>query len=425
MRRERGIHKTLRALLASERGWSLTTVMGVAVILFLMLTMIFVLLEYSTSMTSRTVEQTKRLHLADAGINVYLYQLKSNPSFYVTNPTVPETPFGGGTYDVQAYAPNVTQPLTLIATGKLTGASGRSRLKATVRFPTFADFMFLSDSAINIGAGADIYGKVRANGTIRNDGRCHDLVQTAQTVSGAGTYDDGYQEHVPTVDFNSVTGDLSQIRSSAQASGVYLPPLPSSNAGYYVRLNGSSLTYQPVLTMNVSTGVWTLGAATSRAFPANGAVYVDNTAGDFVWVDGAYAGRLTIGTNTSIKIRNNLTRGGGTSSALGLIAQSHIQVPTFYSGFPNDLTIEAAMVAQTGRIEAEMVVGTIRNSVTITGSMAYAQQSGFTMMSGSTVVAGFRNRTYQYDPNLDLYPPPLYPVVRDGSLKIGSWTEYP
>jgi len=37
---------------------------------------------------------------------------------------------------------------------------------------------------------------------------------------------------------------------------------------------------------------------------------------------------------------------------------------------------------------------------------------------------GFSQRTYTYDQRLDIYAPPRYPVVHDGSLKVATWVEH-
>lgn len=56
--------------------------------------------------------------------------------------------------------------------------------------------------------------------------------------------------------------------------------------------------------------------------------------------------------------------------------------------------------------------------------MAYRTYSGFAVYSGNTVISGFREREYTYDPRLDFDPPPMYPQIKDGSLKVNTWIEY-
>jgi hypothetical protein len=38
-------------------------------------------------------------------------------------------------------------------------------------------------------------------------------------------------------------------------------------------------------------------------------------------------------------------------------------------------------------------------------------------------IAGFKQAVYAYDQRLNVYPPPMYPVVQDGSLKVDTWIE--
>jgi hypothetical protein len=82
------------------------------------------------------------------------------------------------------------------------------------------------------------------------------------------------------------------------------------------------------------------------------------------------------------------------------------------------------MVAITGQCGAYFDSGgPLRNSATFIGSRAYKVTSGLVQLSGSTEVAGFSNRLYDYDERLDTYAPPKFPVIHDGTLKVTSWAE--
>ena len=89
------------------------------------------------------------------------------------------------------------------------------------------------------------------------------------------------------------------------------------------------------------------------------------------------------------------------------------------------MILNAAMLSQSGRIYADTKLGVFRDSITITGSETYFDSNGgFVTVDGNgNQVAGFKARTYNYDQRLDDYPPPKYPVIHDGSLKVNTWIE--
>jgi hypothetical protein len=90
------------------------------------------------------------------------------------------------------------------------------------------------------------------------------------------------------------------------------------------------------------------------------------------------------------------------------------------------MSINAALLAQSGRIYADIKQGLIRERINVTGSLSYFNSGGvFGTVDKFTgqPVSGFRQNDYTYDQRLNLYPPPMYPMIRDGSLKIDTWVE--
>lgn len=416
-----------RPAVFDEQGWAMVTVVGIMVVIFLMLTATLTILDYETRQTSLNVNHAERVQIADGGLNAYLYEVRQNANYVTTNPHMGPVAFGQGTYEVQATPASGTVPITIVSTAKLSGSPVATRVSATVRFPTFSDYMFLCNGSIDIGADATIYGKIRANGDINNDGTCQDTVMASGRITGSGRFNGNpaQQAGQPTVNFGQVTGDLASIKSKAQANGTFLPA--NSNAGYYVHLEGASIRVTRVLSQNQTTGLLSL-ATTSAVYtiPGNGAIYFD----DDIWVDGSYSQSLTIGVGSpsgstgTVYIKDNLTNSGTASTTMGIIAKVSVEVQYWVSTFPNDATIQAALLAQTGHIEADWHnTGILRHSLTLRGSNAYAVQSGFVMVSGGRDIEGFDNRYYIYDNNLDMFPPPGYPVLAGGNMGVSSWRE--
>jgi hypothetical protein len=149
---------------------------------------------------------------------------------------------------------------------------------------------------------------------------------------------------------------------------------------------------------------------------------------DKVWVRGTYSTKLTIVSGSdSIWINGNIEPSDlGSVHICGLIAQDSVIVPSWYPltpQFPQDVEVVAALLAQKGKVEADMQTGAFRNSIRILGSMAYSEQGGFVSVNtwSGAQVAGFRERTYEYDERLEVEPPPYYPRLRDGTLKVSTW----
>lgn len=66
--------------------------------------------------------------------------------------------------------------------------------------------------------------------------------------------------------------------------------------------------------------------------------------------------------------------------------------------------------------------GRLRSKAWFIGSRTYAQFSGLVSGSGSGAI-GFASRIYDYDQRLDIFAPPGFPVIHNGTLKVTSWQE--
>jgi hypothetical protein len=97
-------------------------------------------------------------------------------------------------------------------------------------------------------------------------------------------------------------------------------------------------------------------------------------------------------------------------------------VPTAWSTayLPTDMTVDAAMLAQSGACTADLSNGTLKSSLTINGAIASEGQPNY--VSGNS--HGFSARYYIYDRNLQLYAPPMFPNTGStGALHVNSWVE--
>jgi len=127
----------------------------------------------------------------------------------------------------------------------------------------------------------------------------------------------------------------------------------------------------------------------------------------------------------NIWIRNSITylsKDG--HSSLGLMAQNNMY---FAYNIPTDFEIDAALIAQKGRIirhnynygGCSSLANARRNSLTIYGSLISNQKSYWNF--GTPPTSGFTTRTTTYDPNLYYGPPPYFPT--QGEYEFISWEE--
>jgi hypothetical protein len=352
--------------------------------------------------------------LADAGLNAYLYQLRRDPSYSVTlGPTGQD----GGQWVVTASAATATQPITLHAQGQAAGQGGSSTIVAVVRFPTFADYSFLYDaSPAQIAANTVINGNVRTNGSIVNYGTITGSAFAAGGISNYGTVQGGSYPNTSTIDFSSVTADMNSMLAAASAAGSYYPALPSPYVGYQVTFNGTTYTVQKVKAPD-SNGSFASGppvtVVTNAAVPACGQLYF----ADDIYVSGTYSTAVTVCSSSNAYIIGNLVPTNAQSPATcGLIAQNSIFIPTWFTSVPQNMTVTAALLAQTGAITPDTSRSGMKSTLTFNGSMC-GELEGW--MNDSS--HGFSQRTYTYDQRLDVYPPLQYPVIRDGDLRVTSW----
>jgi len=395
------------------------TVMATTTILFVLATTLMLMVAYQTQTTVIRVGKVRAMHVADAGINAYLFKLKENYNAYRDAPDTGWVGVGNNeTYRVQAVPPSTGHPLTLYSTG--VAGDGTVTIAATIRFPTFCDYMFLSDANLNINADAYIDGRVRTNGNIDNKGHIIGRVSVSGTVTGDGRADQGYATGVAKVPFDQVLTDMDLIAQAAHESNTYFPA--SGALGYRVIVNGASVSISKI-TGGITTGDLVTTPVTSVNVPANGVIYF----ADKIWIEGTYSVPLTIVGDSDMYFTDDYVPATLSSTVTsGLIAKGNLIVPGWYKSVNEYMNINAALLSQSGRMYADIKQGVIRERINISGAMAYFDSGGefgtYDKWTGQPV-AGFRQNVYNYDQRLNEFPPPMYPVIRDGSLKVDTWIE--
>ena len=190
----------------------------------------------------------------------------------------------------------------------------------------------------------------------------------------------------------------------------------------------ASYQINPTITVNYQNHNYTVDGETAVVnypMPANGILFVEN----YVWVEGTVNGdKITIAAADlsptpvykDIYINHNIlyTDKVGTDAngpdILGLIAQNNISIGLYSD---DNLEVDAALLAQRGRVGRNYYAGNHRNSITAYGSIATKQRYGFAWTDGT----GYNIRNLYFDNNLIYYPPPYFPV--GDKYQIDLWQE--
>lgn len=218
------------------------------------------------------VEKEEALQIAEAGIYYYRWYLAHETSgktaqqiqdFWDGSPigTDLSDPYQAayeerGTYEITVTKPSAGSTSVIVqSTGWTNREPGIKRtVKVRFRRPSWSEFIFLSNSFMNFGDEAEVFGKVHSNVGIRFDGLAHNIVSALPArfndpTHGGSTQEFGVHTHegttdpaapaypwssgtvpdrpdifmagrefpVPEVSFNGVTTDLSNMKSQAQA----------------------------------------------------------------------------------------------------------------------------------------------------------------------------------------------------------------
>ena len=166
-------------------------------------------------------------------------------------------------------------------------------------------------------------------------------------------------------------------------------------------------------------------APTNYTIPNSGIIFVENNA----WVEGTInnkkiaiaAANLIGGADANIYIGNNnlLYTNFDGRDIIGLVAQEDV---TVIRDSQDTLTIDAALLAQSGRVGRDSYSGYDKTTITVNGSIATNQRYGFAYVdSNGNFSNGYHNRILNFDNNLLYYPPPYFPTGTDYSIDL--WEE--
>ncbi len=474
-----------------QSGFTLLLVMAMTLILMATMGGLATVGIYRQKLYKQQEAKHEALYIAEAGINYYVWHLAHNPDDFYDgtgiDPGDPGEPYGpyqhlytapssgrSGVFELEITPPPTGSTIvTIKSTGWLNEYPNIKR-SITVKYgiPSLAQYSFLTNTDVWFSNNEQVRGKLHSNGGIRMDGTNDSLVTSALTtyicqpehgcsqsncaspcswtaagcecpgVWGSGPNSNLWNYPVPAIDFNTITLDISQMKTEAQTNGIYLPPTNGNEYGYHIKFlaNGTFDVYtinslkSPLAQLNeAGTGfVYLREEINTETFdnnysiPANGLIFAE----DDVWVDGIVNGRATLiaarlpdnpNQRKSIIINDNLeylARDG--NNVLGLIAQQDIKVPKHA---PTNLTIDAILLAQNGRcFRNYYLLHKIGNNIEIYGSIITNKLWTWSWVNNfNTVIDGYLNTTSIYDSNVIFSPPPFFPNT--GEYDFISWEE--
>ncbi len=351
--------RAARVGVRDDSGIAMITVVATSAIMFLMATTLLGIVAFQASQVSHEVRRNKAMHVADAGINAYLYELRRNPDFYKTTATLDGALDNGDTWTVAATDTAGTMPLTLHSTGTLTSTGTTRTVIATVRYPSLAEpkYTLLGHGTVAVYPGTRIHGNVivqkpspstaailNLGGQITGFARCYGNSPGPSgriTIYGSGRADEGLQPFYseatdPQVDVASqfsVTRAVLEAR--ARAAGTYFPRpgQPTPGKGYWIELKGSTATVWAV-GGTIVTG--TQGDPPGANFPGKWVIGTYDLAShpvfyffSDVFVSGTYSSSLTIcGVGERIWMYHNILPSPVNGPAtLGLVSDRDVGVP--------------------------------------------------------------------------------------------------
>ncbi len=419
----------------------------------------------------RQTSKSKALQAAEAGLNYYhwyvIHTLEGKSAAQIDAYWEGE-PLGVPAYegeitdsdgDSLAYRIEVTPPAvgSMIIMVEITGWDEKRptltrKVKARLRKPSWSEYSVIANDIMRFGTGTETWGPIHSNNGIHYDGIAHNLV----TSSIVSTYWDpdygrwkpgvwtalsdesevflaGKEYPVPSKDFNKITVDFSKMKEEAQPAqgGLYFGSPGGTNCGYHLVLSGLGT----VMVSKVSSCNWDSYQISEEidhqnyTLPTNGLIFVEG----HIWVDGSInnkhltitAANLSGGTAANIYINNDILYSNHDGKdILGLIAQNNITVGLVSD---DELIIEGALIAQTGRIGRDYYTYTddpsyyLRDTITVNGAMATNRRYGFAWVCGGTHCSGYLNRNILYDNNLLYTPPPFFPTGDHYSIDL--WEE--
>jgi len=414
-------------------------------------------------------QQQQAGDIAEAGLNYYKWYLAHNSGdvsgggvYEYTDPELGRI----GEYELAVTGNSYCGQISSIeveSTGRTdANPDAVAIISATYKQPTVAEYSFINNEGVRFGDNRIITGPVHGNNWVQMDGAHNSFVG-----SGIATYNGGggvftatppdpsnatpalFVYPIDPINFTGLTIDLSQMKTSADADGIYYGP--TTQDGYKVVFNGNSTV--DVYTVRTWTNYWSYSSTENwhrgEYNYINDQTQIANNLPidpdcpvlffeDKLWIEGAINQKVAIaaGLNSSnaqnnIVIDGNVTYVAGTNAGLVAIAEDDIDVGI---DVPNNMTANGIYIAQNGRFGRNLYRETggyqlpnsspnlrqyvSRSSLTRLGSVISNLRGGTAWTDGT----GFQTRDTSFDRDQIDDPPPLTPTTND-VYELQDWRQ--
>ena len=437
---------------------------------------------FQLKVSKQRVAWAESLHLAEAGLNYYRWCLNNE---IAENCNLEKEYFDAegnslGTFSLEINSHTSCGKIverTIASTGWTNDFPEIKRqVSALYARESVAKYAYLINDNVWAGADREINGLYHSNGGIRMDGENQSLVTSAtqewvctysfgcsSCPTDAGCYLEGancicpgiftttdnanedlFDFPVPPFDFDGITIDLANMKTTAQEDpgGIYLPPSENINPqakGYHVKFINNGTLEVWIITSLQATLAYSLEEGwhydyfiiqdeylynTYSLDPSCSLIFVE----DNLWVEGEVKGKVTIASanlinpnqDTDIVLPNNIdytTLDG--SDGLAVIGERNVLIGP---QSPDQMELRGVFIAQKGRFGRNHYPWNIREKLEIYGSIISNGRVGTKWSSGSIVVSGYLKRENYFDPHLVYNPPPFVPYVSQ-DFQIVNWQE--
>ena len=433
-------------------------------------------------------ERAEAFSIAEAGLEYYRWFLSHFPGNTTdgTGHAGPYTssyadPEGGtiGTYALSVVGNSscgTVQSIDVTSAGTPTDGPGvSSTLVARYAAPSVAAYSYIIGSSVWAGADRIINGPYHSNGGVRMDGTanapvssslstwdctsnfgCSPEQKTAPGVVGTGGNQSLWTYPTPQVDFAGIAANFSSLKTTAQASGIYLPRYSTNtdpHLGYHLIFNANgtvtvnrvtSVTTlnnvlpvdNPVAYVNDYTLINTQSFYETYTLPSNcGLIFVE----DNTWIEGTIPEKVTVvaadvadqGVYPDIVLHGNIVYGATDGSdGLTVIGAHDILIAP---DSPNTMTLDGIFVAQSGAFGRNYYyypsggctgLYEPRNMLTIFGTTVSNLRTGTAWENGcgSGSNAGYQTRVDAFDRQNAGNPPPFTPTTST-QWQFVSWRQ--
>jgi cytoskeletal protein CcmA (bactofilin family) len=445
------ISKRVFGKIKNEFGFAVPLALAVLVLLSTLGFSVYFLAESDLSLSQHEEYQTKALHIAEAGINDYIWHMNKDENYYknYTHEAEGKDAYGndkyvnyqGGQYHLDVTPTSETAPgVILEATGRIQTADGNyvyRKVKAQIRKRSFVNYLYLSDYETVEGTGSKIWfitgdtihGPLHSNDTININGNpvFEAKVTTSKTLykkSGSNPdFQQGYKEHVTPLDFPPTN---TELKLTSQVGGYY----------YYGETTIVLNSAGTVTITNNDTSGQTKGPTGTVFLPSNGVIYVDGVVGTKgnknngdVYIQGTLSGRLTVAAANNIYIKGDLIYQDSANDMLGLVAQNYVYILHYnLSGqdvAPINPEINAAIFALNHSFTYEKYSqGSVKGTLTVRGSITQRFRGPvgtFNPGTGSPV-SGY-SKNYWYDQRMLYTEPPYFIEPLNSGFERVFWEE--